>query len=227
MPPKKSHKTVISNLNATEERLREQKARDEAAKKLEEIQTLKTQEKLAKQELMLRQKRERITQNFLDQVDAFEARRHVAEVARIESATQMISGKTSQKSASSKVEVDHRESLTAESDITKPASPALDPNVVTTYIQKSRQDPFTHLKHLSKQLPPNDIVSKQTKEYLHQIREQKIEEDAAKKDRELRRRKLLLEHQLEQEEFEKKQLDEILLKKLQRHSKQERRIAEQ
>lgn len=54
-----------------------------------------------------------------------------------------------------------------------------------------------------------------------------MEEEASRKEREQRRRKILLGQQKAQEEFEKAQRENILLEKLTKQSKQERRIAEQ
>ena len=103
----------------------------------------------------------------------------------------------------------------------------LDTKELKEFLQKARMDPVSHIKSLSKQLPPMEVTQKQTKEYVKHIRDQKFEEEASKKDRELRRRRLLLSQQLVQEEFQKSQLEQLMLQKLQRHSKQERRIAEQ
>lgn len=86
---------------------------------------------------------------------------------------------------------------------------------------------LTSMKALTKLLPPAEVAAKQTKEYLEKIRTKKLQEESSRKEREQRRRKLILSQQHAQVDLEKAQVEELLLNRLVRQSKQERRIAEQ
>ncbi|KAI8843668.1 hypothetical protein BC829DRAFT_400872 [Chytridium lagenaria] len=91
---------------------------------------------------------------------------------------------------------------------------------------RGSMDPVSHTKVLAKLLPHAEESMKQTKDYVDKIRTKKIEEEASRKERDQRRRKIILGQQSAQEETEKSHLEELLLTKLMRQSKQERRIAE-
>lgn len=197
---KAPQKKVSENPYGLEEQKRAQKERDEAARKMEEIQQSKILEKQIKEELVLKEKKSRMAQIFLNDVDNFEAKRDATQVDQIDK----------------DLESSFAQSL---SDLNE--------SDFKDYISKAKQDPFEHLKTLSKRLPNLKLSQLETNKYVESIRHQKVEEDASKKDRELRRRKLILNQQLAQEEIQKKQLEDIMALKLCRHSKQERRIAEQ
>ncbi|KAK6091403.1 hypothetical protein MT418_8550 [Batrachochytrium dendrobatidis] len=66
-----------------------------------------------------------------------------------------------------------------------------------------------------------------TKQYLAKIRNQRLEEEYSRKDREQRRRKIILNQQQAEQEMEKLNMENLVVSKLLRQSKQERRIAEQ
>ncbi|KAI8620173.1 hypothetical protein BC830DRAFT_1100580 [Chytriomyces sp. MP71] len=92
--------------------------------------------------------------------------------------------------------------------------------------RKAQLDPIQHGKVLAQMQPPVEEELKRTEEYVGKIRQRKLEDDASRKEREQRRRKIVLGHQQAKEEMERSHLEELLLTKLMRQSKQERRIAE-
>ncbi|RKO88594.1 hypothetical protein BDK51DRAFT_40064 [Blyttiomyces helicus] len=92
---------------------------------------------------------------------------------------------------------------------------------------KAAMDPVNHVKMLSRKLPKVEGSHAQSVEYLKKIRSRKLEEEASRKEREQRRRKIILAQQHTQEELEATHVEELMLYKLMRQSKQERRIAEQ
>jgi hypothetical protein len=201
-PPQKK---ISDNPYGIEEQKRAQKARDEAAKKMEEIQENKLLEKCIKEEKLLKEKKARVAQNFLNDVDNFEAKRDISH---------------------NKEEDDDKTAKSLRSLFSSPLTEtsAKDFN---DQLVRAKQDPFEHVKALSKRLPNLKLSQLETNKYVESIRHQRAEEDAAKKERELRRRKLILDQQVAQEEVQKKQLEDLMAQKLCRHSKQERRIAEQ
>ncbi|KAJ3032751.1 Sperm flagellar protein 2, partial [Rhizophlyctis rosea] len=105
---------------------------------------------------------------------------------------------------------------------------SLDPKEIKRFLSlKAPMDTVNHVKMLSSFLPGVEVQQKQGREYLEKIRLRKLEEEASRKEREQRRRKILLGQQHAQEELEKAHLEESMIAKLMRQSKQERRIAEQ
>ncbi|KAI8928765.1 hypothetical protein BC831DRAFT_447306 [Entophlyctis helioformis] len=112
------------------------------------------------------------------------------------------------------------------SDLDRLRSPP-DPAMISFIQQKARMSPVQHMKLLSRLVPPQDQKYDQTSKYLDNIRIQRVEEEYSRKDREQRRRKIILSHQQAQQEMEKKHFEDLVLSKLMRQSKQERRIAEQ
>ncbi|KAJ3039877.1 Sperm flagellar protein 2 [Rhizophlyctis rosea] len=109
-----------------------------------------------------------------------------------------------------------------------PTTPSSDPKEIKRFLSlKAPMDTVNHVKMLSSFLPSVEVQQKQGREYLEKIRLRKLEEEASRKEREQRRRKILLGQQHAQEELEKAHLEEAMIAKLMRQSKQERRIAEQ
>jgi hypothetical protein len=202
---KSPQKKISDNPYGIEEQKRAQKGREEAAKKMEEIQQNKLLENRIKQENLLKQKKARMAQIFLDDVDNFEAKR---DISHNNGEADDINEKSLRSSFSSPL------NETSEKDFKE-------------YLVRAKQDPFEYVKSLSKRLPNLKLSQLETNKYVESIRHQRAEEDASKKDRELRRRKLILDQQVAQEEVQKKQLEDLMAQKLCRHSKQERRIAEQ
>ena len=142
----------------------------------------------------------------------------------------------------------HFEEKEGEDDVEE----AIDPHEIQKFMTlKAPMDAMHHVKVLSKQLPPAEQSMKKSKEYVEKIRVcnfnildpiiniliififsrvtaqlRKLEEEFSRKEREQRRRKIILSQQNAQDEMEKSHLEELLLTKLMRQSKQERRIAE-
>lgn len=201
---KPSPKKNSVNPYGMEEQKRAQKERDEAARKMEENQQNKILEKRIKEEMLLKEKKARMAQILLNDIDNFEAQRDPAH---------------------KEIEEDQ----VIGSSLSSPGTSLQDSNDsdFKEYLTKAKLDPFEHQKTLSRKLPNLKLSQLETNKYVESIRHQRIEEEASKKDRELRRRKLILNQQLAQEEIQKKQLEDLMAQKLCRHSKQERRIAQQ
>ena len=106
-------------------------------------------------------------------------------------------------------------------------SSALDETVIDFIKTKASLNPVQHMKILATLVAAPEAKKDQSKKYLEKIRTQRVEEEYSRKDREQRRRKIILGHQQAQQEIQKKHTEELLLSKLMRQSKQERRIAEQ
>jgi adenylate kinase family enzyme len=103
-----------------------------------------------------------------------------------------------------------------------------DVNLLTDFIKnRAKMDPSMHLKELTKIADSEVIDQKQSQLYLEKIRLNRQEAELAKKERERRRKKVLLLHQQVQKEMEKRAMAQMIESKLLRQSKQERRIAEQ
>ncbi|KAJ3111829.1 Sperm flagellar protein 2 [Phlyctochytrium bullatum] len=112
-------------------------------------------------------------------------------------------------------------------DFVYETSSALDPKEIKGFVSaKSQLDPVSHAKLMAKLLPSSEDSMRQTKDFIDRIRAKKVEEEASRKERDQRRRKIILGQQNAQEETERSHSEEVLLTKLLRQSKQERRIAE-
>ncbi|TPX38066.1 adenylate kinase [Synchytrium microbalum] len=85
----------------------------------------------------------------------------------------------------------------------------------------------SHIKMLKSQIPPEQLRKEENREYLENLRTRKKEEDAARRDRELRRRQEVVAQKVDMDKTQENKLDEVVLARLMRQSKQERRIAEQ
>ncbi|KAH6574351.1 hypothetical protein BASA62_002468 [Batrachochytrium salamandrivorans] len=92
---------------------------------------------------------------------------------------------------------------------------------------KASMSPSDHLDHLSRLVPLIDSKEVESLKYLEKIRNQRIEEECSRKDRDHRRRKIILHQQQMEQEMESLNMEDFFLSKLMRQSKQERRIAEQ
>ncbi|KAI9355938.1 hypothetical protein DFJ73DRAFT_824011 [Zopfochytrium polystomum] len=102
-----------------------------------------------------------------------------------------------------------------------------DPADVKRFLaHKAGMDPVQHIGVLAKQLLPSDEALKKSKDYVDRIREKRAEEEDSRKEREQWQRKVILGQQNAQEAVQKSHLEDLLLSKLMRQSKQERRIAE-
>ncbi|KAJ3063733.1 Sperm flagellar protein 2, partial [Rhizoclosmatium hyalinum] len=168
--------------------------------KTEHAYSMREQAKLDKKREAIELRDKRIVQNLLQNLDQFEKNLHMDEKPKDEETV-----------------VEAKEEETA----------ALDPEDIKAFVSKRASlDPIQHSKELSRQMPPQEEEAKKTEEYVDKIRERKLEEDVSRKEREQRRRKIVLGHQQAKEEMEKSHLEELLLTKLMRQSKQERRIAE-
>lgn len=220
----------------------EQKEREEAAKNLEKMNAAKERERRVWEELRAKEKRARQAQSFVDQIDQFESKvfPHSSAEAVMQNAETLGNGDVTSTSAesprSSMAQYQPRQTSSLKNDSTKrsTASPndefplsESDKTQIIDFIQRAKMDSFTHLKTLNAKLPAVQVSHQQTAAYLASIKAQKRDEEVAKKERDLRRRRLLLSEQVAQEDLEKSKMDELMAQKLQRHSKQERRIAEQ
>merc|ERR1719174_2077798 len=66
-----------------------------------------------------------------------------------------------------------------------------------------------------------------SKAYLGRLRTRRLEEDAARKEREMRRRKVMLEQDAAQAALEEKRREDLILTKLARQCDEEKKIGEQ
>ena len=232
---------VIKNQFKLEE-VQEQKEREEAAKKLEKMNAAKEREKRVREELQAKEKKARQAQSFVDQIDQFESKvfPHAASESPTQNAETARNGDSypttdesprsslaqyQQKQTTNPIKSSTKQSFSTPNDVF-PLSES-DKTHIVDFIQRAKMDPFTHLKTLATKLPVAQVSHQQTAAYLASIKAQKGQEEVAKKERDLRRRKLLLSEQVAQEDLEKIKMEELMAQKLQRHSKQERRIAEQ
>jgi hypothetical protein len=219
--------------------MQEQKERDEANKKLEKMNAAKEREKRVREELQAKEKKARQAQSFVDQIDQFESKvfPHAASESPIQKAEAAQIGDSKPTTAESpRSSYQQRQTSNSKKSSTKrsvatpndefPLSES-DKTQIVDFIQRAKMDPFTHLKTLATKLLVAQVSHQQTAAYLASIKAQKGQEHVAKKERDLRRRKLLLSEQVAQEDLEKTKMEELMAQKLQRHSKQERRIAEQ
>jgi hypothetical protein len=83
-----------------------------------------------------------------------------------------------------------------------------------------------HLDHLAAQLPAAEAMAADVEGYLARLRARKAEEAVARKERELRRRRILLEQTRAQAELDACAREAALLDKLGRQSAEEQRMAE-
>lgn len=83
-----------------------------------------------------------------------------------------------------------------------------------------------HFMHLQTRLPDAESMAADVDEYLDQLRTRKAEEAVSRKEREVRRRRILIEQAQAQEALDAKRREEALLEKLGRQSAEEQRIAE-
>ncbi|KAI9311754.1 hypothetical protein BDR26DRAFT_1017305 [Obelidium mucronatum] len=166
----------------------------------EQAYAMREQAKLEKKRNQAQNKEKKVVQSLIQNLDAFEKNIHIDE-KQFE-------------------DVFEQESEEA-------AGSTIDPVEIKNFVTKrAGLDPLQHSKELSRQMPSHQNEMKKTEEYVEKIRERKIEEEVSRKEREQRRRKIVLGHQQAKEEMEKSHLEELLLTKLMRQSKQERRIAE-
>mmetsp|Transcript_11588 Transcript_11588/g.20946 ORF Transcript_11588/g.20946 Transcript_11588/m.20946 type:complete len:1515 (-) Transcript_11588:179-4723(-) len=87
--------------------------------------------------------------------------------------------------------------------------------------------PFKHIEKLATQTTKALAETKaDSEQYKRRIQQRKIEDGEARKEREKRRRKMLLDQQKNYRDIDEKRRQEIMLAKLLRVSKQERQIAQ-
>jgi len=84
-----------------------------------------------------------------------------------------------------------------------------------------------HLMKLEAMLPSAKAMDAESKQYLGRLRTKRLEEEAARKEREMRRRKVMLEQDAAQAQLEERRREELVLTKLARQSAEERNIGEQ
>ncbi|KAI8829998.1 hypothetical protein BJ741DRAFT_367645 [Chytriomyces cf. hyalinus JEL632] len=162
----------------------------------EKANNLRQEARNAQKKVQMEVKRKKVVQSVLQNLDAFDKSLHLEEK--------------------------EAEEASFDSEMAN-----VDPAAVKAFIAKRAPlDPIQHSKELQRQQPPQSEEKKKTDEYVQKIRQRKLEDEASRKEREQRRRKIVLGHQQAKEEMEKTHLEELLLAKLMRQSKQERRIAE-
>eukprot|EP01052_Picozoa_sp_SAG31_P009234 SAG31_NODE_481_length_15082_cov_13.818728_4_plen_1394_part_00 len=106
----------------------------------------------------------------------------------------------------------------------KPAANS-DDNDVPSIVNQVDESPMIHLQTLKSMLPNPKAMEEEARLYLRKVSEKKAEEVYARKERERRRRKAMLEQQSTQATMDAKRRDELLAEKLLRQSAQERRLA--
>eukprot|EP00742_Colponemidia_sp_Colp-10_P006325 GILJ01006779.1.p1 GENE.GILJ01006779.1~~GILJ01006779.1.p1 ORF type:complete len:1812 (+),score=440.28 GILJ01006779.1:171-5606(+) len=92
-------------------------------------------------------------------------------------------------------------------------------------LSDSTISPLEHLKTLSKRLPDNNTQRLEATVFMEKVRENKVETEIARKERERRRRRVLVDQAKTQEEAEMKKKEDELLEKLLKESKEERQLA--
>ena len=88
------------------------------------------------------------------------------------------------------------------------------------------ESPAVHLSTLKTMLPHRKAMEEEARQYLGKVKEKKAEEVYARKERERRRRKAMLEQQHTQAAMEGKRREQLLAEKLLKQSAQERRLGE-
>ena len=85
-----------------------------------------------------------------------------------------------------------------------------------------------HLRKLEKlDEAAQKVMNAESKAYLSRLHTRKLEEDAARKEREMRRRKVMLEQDAAQDALEEKRREDLILAKLARQCAEEVKIGEQ
>ena len=84
-----------------------------------------------------------------------------------------------------------------------------------------------HLMKLESLLPSSKVMDSEAKAYLGRLRTKRLEEEAARKEREMRRRKVMLEQDAAQAALEERRKEDLILSKLARQCAEERKIGEQ
>ena len=84
-----------------------------------------------------------------------------------------------------------------------------------------------HLSRLARTLPDARAMEHEASNYMAKLRGRRQEEQASRKEREVRRRRVMLEQAQAQAQLDEKRREEILLNKLNRQCAEERRIAAQ
>ena len=84
-----------------------------------------------------------------------------------------------------------------------------------------------HLSRLARTLPDARAMEPEASNYMAKLRGRRQEEQASRKEREVRRRRVMLEQAQAQAQLDEKRREEILLNKLNRQCAEERRIAAQ
>ena len=83
-----------------------------------------------------------------------------------------------------------------------------------------------HLEKLAKQLPSGERTRQEAAQYVAQVKQKKETEMIARKEREQRRRKVMLDQAIGQQQMEEKRREELLLAKLLRKSSEERSMTD-
>jgi hypothetical protein len=87
--------------------------------------------------------------------------------------------------------------------------------------------PAEHLARLERKLPNPKCMEAEARAYMDKLRSRRLEEQASRKEREMRRRKVMLEQAQAQEQLEARRREGMLLDKLSRQCAEEKRIAQQ
>lgn len=99
-------------------------------------------------------------------------------------------------------------------------------DAVKARLQAPPVSTLEHMKSIERSLPNFGDMGHAADNYIRSIKKKKSEEDVSRKERDRRRRKVLLDQQSAQKELEMKRKEEMLLEKLCRQSKEERKVAE-
>jgi len=91
----------------------------------------------------------------------------------------------------------------------------------------TKSSPAEHLGKLERLLPAPAAMELEARTYMEKLKGRRVEEQASRKEREVRRRKLMLEQAQAQAQLEERRRDELLLTKLSRQCEEERKLSQQ
>ncbi|KNC51004.1 KPL2 protein isoform 1 [Thecamonas trahens ATCC 50062] len=100
-----------------------------------------------------------------------------------------------------------------------------DPSKILTWAAKAKLPPVEHMRRIRSMVPTRSQMEEASASYLASIQASKRDEVEARKERQKRRRKVLLEQQKAHLDMEEKRVEQLLLSKLMRQSQAEAQLA--
>ena len=88
------------------------------------------------------------------------------------------------------------------------------------------ESPHEFLQSLASRVPRSMEMQKESEQYLNKVKERRMEDNLARKERDRRRRRVLVEQMRTHKDMEAKKKEEMMKEKLLRQSEEEQRIAE-